>query len=81
MLSIQNEKEKINYLIEKLIKNKFLDKKSANLSVATVVSACMESFEGTIGKIIVFSSSIPKIGYGKLKWREDPKIMNSDLEK
>jgi len=23
MLSIQNEKEKINYLIEKLIKNKF----------------------------------------------------------
>ena len=52
-----------------------------NLSIAAVVSACLESMEGTVGKIIVFSSSIPKLGYGKLKWREDPKIMNTDLEK
>ena len=52
-----------------------------NLSIAAVVSACLESMEGTVGKIIVFSSSIPKLGYGKLKWREDSKIMNTDLEK
>ena len=34
-----------------------------------------------IGKIITFTSQLPSLGYGKLKKRDDPKLLMTDQEK
>jgi len=37
--------------------------------------------DSATGKMIVFSSQLPSVGFGKIKPRHDPKLTNTDAEK
>ncbi|KAL4464887.1 hypothetical protein ABPG74_011448 [Tetrahymena malaccensis] len=89
-LNIIEDREKIDYLVEKLQKNSELVLQEAEASkiyhvktasVGSVVQSIASMLEDHPARIIVFSSQLPTLGYGKLKRRDDVKVMNTDQEK
>ncbi|KRX02234.1 Zinc finger, Sec23/Sec24-type [Pseudocohnilembus persalinus] len=89
-MNVQNDKDKINYLIESLLKNgenmqqQYEQNNKSYIqcpSVGSIVKSVSESMNDSTGRIIVFSSQFPQNGYGKLSKRDEVKLMNTDNEK
>ena len=86
--NVAEDREKINYLIEKLLKNaeNMLEESKTkkyiqSVGLGAVVQACQTFMDEATGKLIVFSSQLPSVGFGKLKKRDDIKLMNTENEK
>ncbi|EGR29624.1 hypothetical protein IMG5_151710, partial [Ichthyophthirius multifiliis] len=88
-LNIQQDREKIEYLIEKLLNNsqnilqntaqgQFFVKTA---SIGAVIQSIYSMLEENPCKIIAFTSQLSQIGFGKLKRRDDVKIMGGEQEK
>lgn len=90
-VNVKNQREQLDYLLEKITKfgENLMSQQSGHSQTPNSVSASLGSlllsagscFSPKIGRIIVFSSQMPVIGYGKLKRRDDYKLIGTEKEK
>lgn len=54
---------------------------SSGSSAGSAIKIAADSLKGSYGKILLFCSSMPSLGYGKLTNKNNPQLYNSDNER
>eukprot|EP01119_Soliformovum_irregulare_P014673 TRINITY_DN4026_c0_g1_i1.p1 TRINITY_DN4026_c0_g1~~TRINITY_DN4026_c0_g1_i1.p1 ORF type:complete len:883 (-),score=243.77 TRINITY_DN4026_c0_g1_i1:77-2725(-) len=76
----QDSKAAVNSLLETL-PNLYNQTKIGESAFGSAVKAASLALKGTGGKLLMFQTALPSIGVGKLKRRDEPKVMGTDKEK
>lgn len=91
-VNVKNQREQLDYLLEKITKfgenlmnqqnnSQNQTPNAASASLGSLLLSAGSCFAPKIGRILVFSSQMPTIGYGKLKRRDDYKLIGTEKEK
>lgn len=83
-LNLQDDKDKILYLLEKLqlLTEKPPTKLSQGVPLGAMINNAVNLMAPRSGRVIVFTSTLPVIGMGKLSAKKvDPKLFGTDNEK
>jgi len=85
-LNVQSDREKIDYLIQKITKYYESNEKLTSKGVyATCFGAALNSCCNMLfkdgGRVLIFASQAPVSGFGKIKRRDDYKLYGTDKEK
>lgn len=79
LVGVEESREVINSLLEQL-PHMFTHTQEQEPVLGSAVTSAMEALKYTGGKMMVFSALMPTQGLGKLKAREDVKLLGTDKE-
>ena len=79
-VSVEESREIIENLLQQL-PHMFEHTKATDSFFGAAIDASVQAMEGTGGRMLVFSASLPTLGPGTLKNREDVKLLGTDKEK
>lgn len=84
-LNLQNDREKINYLIERIIKyydsNEKIQKGVYGTCFGAALVDCCDFLAQDGGRVLTFTTQAPISGLGKINRRDDYKLYGTDKEK
>lgn len=84
-LNLHEDREKLNFLIEKIVKhyesNNRLQKGVAATCFGTTLVDCCDLLADEGGRVMMFGTHAPTTGLGKIKRRDDYKLMGGDKER